>query len=212
MKSMGRWVCFTLPFTIALAACGKRSLTPLEQSPHSSAGSEGDALAFWAQGKDITPEFLQNYAGRYANQNSKLKGLRLDNDGTYEIVSGGQMGSHGSKDLPYPTICWLKSAGKIKSVIERSQVSRESYLPFASHVLLLMEESVQVFEPEEFSNAHNPNCDRLGRRPAWLRETSRSLFIELLDDHSLRLHRKFARHEATSKSVDILDEIFTRIQ
>jgi hypothetical protein len=208
---MGPLVFFALVLAIGLGACGKRELIPLEQQHRSSSGQDGDMLASWAQGQDITKSFLQSYAGKFSDKSSKLPALRVDEDGTYEMVSGGQVGSRGSTSLPYPTVCWLKTAGSIKRVVERSEESRQGYLPYASHVLLLMETSAQLLDPKESGVAHDPNCDRLAR-PEWGREASRHLFVELLDHDSLRLHRKGSDHGSASRSGGTLDEVYTRDQ
>lgn len=173
---------------LVLAACGKSELIPLKVEHRSGASADDARASSWAQGTDITERFLTVYAGSFSNNVAKLQSLRFGKDGNYERVSGERVGS---------AICWLRTAGKVTSVIERNEIARAGYLPNASHVLLLWETSLELLEPET-------RCERLVR-PNRVRATSQPLFAELLTNNSLRL----ARHNKTRTGASH-DEVFTR--
>lgn len=192
-------------FLFALIAIGSAAIAqqPAEQDP---------------RGVDVTQQFLNTYSGKLVEPEFH-ESLVINRDGSVSRMEDRQVGGGSDSQVPYETVCSYIYRGKITSVIKRSQADRDAdrWTDFATHILVMEFDSVQLTDELEPKTTSNPNCLK------FLEETKArlasggghySIYSELLDSNTIRLQTAGGGDyvKGGPRTPSTLDEVYSKIQ
>lgn len=163
---------------------------------------------------DVTKTFIEKFGGHLLRESVHREAVRIGTDGTFQQLFFRQVGREGSKEVPYPTICSYYEKGPIKSVRQRTEEDMKAHMPYATHVISYIPQSIELTDELEPTTTTNPACKVMKERKEFemSKDYDQPVYAELIDDTSFRLHTSggggFDPEKGRTEEDGTLDELY----